>query len=162
MPAAPAYRIERLGICHSELAARLHVAAMADGTGDQAWSATALAQLLSMPGIAGFLAVIGTEQPAGFALMRTVADEAELLTIAVDPPLQRRGVGLLLVERVVAHARASGATRLFLEVAPDNQPARALYRKLGFAQVGERAAYYARPGRAAMDSLVLALALEEA
>jgi [ribosomal protein S18]-alanine N-acetyltransferase len=82
--------------------------------------------------------------PAGFALMRVAADEAEVIAIGVRPAQQRRGVGRVLLEEIVARAARAGAARLFLEVAEDNAPARALYAAAGFAQVGRRPNYYRR------------------
>jgi len=52
--------------------------------------------------------------------------------------------------------RRAGATRLFLEVAADNQPALGLYAKLGFTEVGRRNAYYERAGADPVAALQLA------
>ena len=89
------------------------------------WDATALAGLLTQAG------VFAVEQPDGFILLRTVADEAEILTLAVHPKARRRGLGARLVREGVAGAAAQGATRLFLEVADDNAAALALYARAG-------------------------------
>jgi len=80
---------------------------------------------------------------AGFILGRVAADEAEILTLAVDPAYRRQQLGRQLVTQLIQQAQARGAARLFLEVADNNQPAQALYAAAGFVQVGLRPAYYA-------------------
>ncbi|WBU53396.1 GNAT family N-acetyltransferase [Paracoccus sp. SCSIO 75233] len=80
----------------------------------------------------------------GFALGRAVADEAELLTIAVLPEARRKGLGLFLLEQFEADASARGAATAFLEVASDNRPAQSLYRRANWQSAGERPNYYAR------------------
>jgi ribosomal-protein-alanine N-acetyltransferase len=113
------------------------------------WTPHALALLLAQPGTAAFLA----EQQGrllGFLLLRRAADEAEVLSLGVDPASRRQG----LARRLLAAGEAwlgAAIARLFLEVASGNAPALALYRTLGFRQVGRREKYYADGG----DALVL-------
>lgn len=128
-----------------EAAAAIHAAAFSDA---RPWSAQEIADLLAGP--ACFL----TERDgAGFALWRAIAGEAELLTIAVSPHDQGRGIGGAVMRDWMAAARAVADTA-FLEVAQDNAAACALYARCGFVEVARRSGYYARPhGRA--DALVL-------
>jgi len=135
----------------SDAAARL--AALHAEAFDGPWDAAAFESLLGQVGV--HLA----ETPDGFILMRTVADEAEILTLAVRPDARRRGLGAELVARGAADAAARGATRLFLEVADDNDAARALYARAGFEEAGRRPRYYARPDGSRRDALLLALNL---
>ena len=117
------------------------------------WSATAFADLLGQAGV--FL----EGDADGFVLIRAVADEAEILTLAVRPAARRKGLGARLVRAATARATAIGATRMFLEVAEDNAPARALYRALGFEAAGRRPRYYSRAEGPAVDALLLVLNL---
>ncbi len=117
------------------------------------WDAPAFEALLNQSG------VLVIEQARGFILLRTVADEAEILTLAVHPAGRRQGLGARLVREAGTAAAARGVTRLFLEVADDNTAARALYARAGFAEVGRRPGYYARPGGERRDALILALCL---
>ena len=110
----------------------------------------------------GFALVAEAETPQGFILARTVADEAEILTLAMSPPFRRRGVARALVEAAAAEAARKGAKALFLEVATDNPGAIALYQNSGFERAGLRRAYYARPNAAPADALVLRRALNTA
>ena len=118
---------------------------------DAPWDAAAFRDLLAQPG------VIVRDEAEGFILIRVVADEAEILTLAVRPQARRRGVAARVTTEAAAAAKALGATRLFLEVAEDNPGARALYAALGFEPAGRRRGYYARKDGPAADALILAL-----
>lgn len=120
---------------------------------DAPWPPSAFVDLLGQAGV-----VLEGDRD-GFVLIRTVADEAEILTLAVRPAGRRQGLGARLVRAATDRARAAGATRMFLEVAEDNAPARALYDGLGFAPAGRRPRYYARADGRAVDALLLVLNL---
>jgi len=92
-------------------------------------------------------------------LARCVLDEAEIISLGVLPPRRRQGHAGALMAAVAERARATGVRSLFLEVEADNVAARDLYEGLGFVRVGQRRAYYSRPGAAAADALLLRLAL---
>ncbi len=127
-----------------EALARLHAASF---TRPRPWSAEEFAGLLAGPG--AFL----LSDPHGFLLGRAIADEAELLTLAVDPAHRRKGIAARLLAGFSTRAAALGATTAFLEVASDNAAARALYVGAGWAQAGLRRNYYA-PG---IDAVVMRL-----
>ena len=91
----------------------------------------------------------------GFVLSRLAADEAEILTIAVDAAHQGRGVGRALLSENLRQAANAGAKVMFLEVAKDNAPALALYEGFGFARVGERAGYYRRADGTRASAVVM-------
>jgi ribosomal-protein-alanine N-acetyltransferase len=151
------FSLARLGALDLDRASRLHRAAF-EPMGERGWTRQDLAGLLSSPGAAGFLL---TQDGAdiGMAVCRIAGDEAELLSVAVGPGHRRRGGGRRLLAAVIGHARAGGATVLFLEVGADNPAARTLYASLGFAVVGKRAGYYPRAGGAAADAFIMRLNL---
>lgn len=93
---------------------------------------------------------------AGLIVLQFAADEAEILNFGVVPAARRQGLGADLLEAAETLAEALGAARMFLEVAVDNAPARALYAQAGYTQVGERPGYYLRPDGSRMDALILA------
>lgn len=117
------------------------------------WDAAAFADLLAQAGV-----VLEVEDD-GFILIRAVADEAEILTLAVRPEARRRGLGARLVRSAAERASAAGATRLFLEVAEDNAAARGLYEAMAFQAAGRRPRYYPRADGSAADALILVLNL---
>lgn len=107
------------------------------------WSAAAIERVLDPAGSFALLARLGP-RPLGFLLCRLILDEAEILSIGVHPDHRRHGVGRLLLAASIARAEALDARWMFLEVAEDNGPARALYGALEFEQTGWRAGYYPR------------------
>lgn len=119
------------------------------------WSARMLASALEDPWSLVLAAEDGG-RVAGYAILRRAADEAELLSVAVDPEARGRGLGRRLVEDGLERVREEGARTCYLEVRPANEPARSLYRSLGFRRIGRRRAYY----RDGSDALVLALGLD--
>ena len=146
----------------TELAA-IHARAFA-GEG-RPWSGPEILALLGEPVVAVRLAHRertepgGGLTPAGFALYRAVAGEAEILTISVLPEARRSGIGAGLLAACEDGARASGAVRLFLEVAAGNLAARALYDRAGYRECGRRKGYYQRPDSSRDDAVVMEKAL---
>ena len=80
-----------------------------------------------------------------FALFSIAADEAEMIKVAVAPSHQRQGAGARLIEKALGILADQGINKVALEVRASNRGARALYQKLGFAQVGLRIKYYQHP-----------------
>src|SRR4051794_23872436 len=91
----------------------------------------------------------------GFVLSRCAADEAEILTIAVTRSSQGRGLARDLLQQHIGRLAAHGIRSLFLEVDEGNAPARALYARLAFEEVGRRAGYYRKADGSAATALVL-------
>lgn len=87
----------------------------------------------------------GANSILGYLVARRVDAEWELENIVVSETSRRRGVATRLLDELVAQARASSGTSIFLEVRESNQGARALYRKAGFEERGLRKSYYANP-----------------
>lgn len=132
------WRVERFGAEAAALVSALHGRCFAE-----AWSCQSMAAFLSAPGSAALLASAAAgEAPAGFALARAVAGEAELVSLGVVRHHRRRGCARALLGAVVAWAEAQSAAALFLEVESANRAALALYGEFGFAVVGRRAGYY--------------------
>ncbi|MEM6422191.1 MAG: GNAT family N-acetyltransferase, partial [Pseudomonadota bacterium] len=96
------------------------------------------------------------------ALVRVTGDEAELLDIGVLEARQGRGLGTALLAAAEDAAATLGARQMLLEVALDNDTARSLYDRAGYAEAGRRPAYYRRPGGGRMDALLLAKPLRPA
>jgi len=125
---------------------------------DEPWRAEEFEDLLQGPGVFGFLATDG--RPRGMVLCRVVADEMEVLTLAVDPQARRQGLGTALATAALGAGRQAGATAAFLEVAVDNAAATALYAALGFRREGMRRGYYDRGAAGTVDALVMRLDLK--
>ena len=119
-----------------------------------AWSQESLLQLASVGPAAwtadldGFL--------AGFLIGRIVADEFEILNMAVSRAYRRSGIGSRLLESALESSRIAGSARAYLEVRASNGPAIALYAHHGFTECGRRAGYYRDPVE---DAVLLSLSL---
>jgi len=121
----------------------------------EAWTAAQCLSLLAMPGSCLYLALVD-QAVAGFALTRWVADEEELLLIAVAPQLRRQGIASRLVDHVIKSARTALRQIVFIEVR-ENNPAIAFYTEIGFEQVGRRTAYYTGAEGQRFDALTMKL-----
>jgi tRNA threonylcarbamoyl adenosine modification protein YeaZ len=128
-------------------AAAIHAAAFT--AVERGWSADEIRALAERPG------GLFVQAPAGFALGQVIADEAEILTIAIRPDRQNRGDGRALLAAFEIAAAGRGASRIFLDVAEDNLAARALYSGAGYSLDGRRRGYYRRPDGGHSDALLM-------
>lgn len=91
----------------------------------------------------------------GFAVSRMAADEAELLSIAVDASQRGRGLSRDLLITHLGHLAGRGVRKVFLEVEENNRPARRLYDWAGFEVVGRRERYYQQAGGEQLNALLM-------
>jgi ribosomal-protein-alanine N-acetyltransferase len=134
------------------------LAALHEQAFETPWTAQAFAELLRSPGVFA-LAARGEARLEGLILMRAIAGEAEVLTLAVTPNRRRTGLARALLDAALGLAAQMGAERVFLEVAHDNHAAMGLYARAGFTPTGRRRAYYARISGPAADALILSRTL---
>jgi ribosomal-protein-alanine N-acetyltransferase len=122
----------------------------------EAWTRSQCAGILPMAGVKLVLAENGDGKVAGFALYRTIVDDAELLLLAVDPAAQGTGIGRQLLSHFITDSKKSGASRIHLEVR-DGNPAIRVYRAAGFDQTNRRRDYYRGRDGVAFDALTFIL-----
>lgn len=122
----------------------------------EAWTRSQCAGILPMDGVKLVVADGGGE-PLGFALYRSVVDDAELLLLAVSPGAQRRGIGRRLLHQFIDDAKKRGAKRIHLEVR-DGNPAVRIYEAAGFELAGRRRSYYSGADGKKHDALTFVLA----
>jgi ribosomal-protein-alanine N-acetyltransferase len=115
------------------------------------WSAASFASLVGEPQVLFDVAELAGAV-AGYSVVWTAADEAELANVAVAPERRGCGLGGVLLDAAIGAARRRGAAVMYLEVRESNAAARALYASRGFGQVGRRRRYYRSPVE---DALVL-------
>jgi len=113
------------------------------------WSRQALLDFMPLPGAAALMSE-RAGRPTGFVLGRLVADEAEVLNLAVREECRRQGEGRALVEELLGRFAESGVSRVFLEVRESNRGAIGFYERMGFRQSGRREDYYREPREAAL------------
>jgi ribosomal-protein-alanine N-acetyltransferase len=135
----------------AEECATVHAASFA-----HPWPTGEIASLLTSANTIGSAALDpSTNRLRGFAISRLAFDEAEILTIAVDPGWRRRGVGRDLLREHLQRATLAGARALFLEVDAEDVAATALYARFAFVKVGARKGYYPRPDGKPATALVM-------
>ncbi|MFP5417176.1 MAG: GNAT family N-acetyltransferase [Actinomycetes bacterium] len=139
---------------HPDLPAIL---ALEESFAEPRWSAQAWAEELASE--RGLVLVERDADGAvfGVAAFSHVGGVADLNRIVVRPDRRQRGVGRRLVLAGLEWASRIGARQVMLEVGAGNEPARALYARLGFVALARRANYYG----AGHDAIVMALALQE-
>jgi ribosomal-protein-alanine N-acetyltransferase len=135
---------------HAELLAALH-----DACFDVSWSIQEFQDLLTSPGVFALIAQQGTSEPCGFAVFRIASDECEILTIGVIPEWRCHKIAAGLLDRIIDQMRDIGVSRVFLEVAEDNEAAQKLHQGQGFREAGRRRKYY-KIADVRIDALLLA------
>ena len=119
--------------------------------GREGWSERSVAGELTND-LALWLVAVEGGTVAGYVGSQTVCGETDMMNVAVTANYRRRGIAEKLVLELVERLKAIGSHCLTLEVRASNEPAQALYQKLGFAQVGLRPKYYQNPRE---DALIL-------
>lgn len=150
--AAPISLPDQLAALHADAFGR-------DAALGSPWSAAAFAAL-SDEACGSGAALVWAELFAagrlcGAAVVRSISDEAELLTLCRAPSFRGLGAGSTLVGGLEAALRRRNVARLLLEVSEANAAARALYGQQGFREVGRRRGYYGKAVGSACDALIL-------
>jgi ribosomal-protein-alanine N-acetyltransferase len=128
--------------------ARLHGASFHRG-----WSDGEIEHMLLSREVLAHRAMLG-RRLVGFILSRLVVGEAEILSVAVAASRRGRGLARRLLDLHLRRLAGLGANAVFLEVDEGNEPARRLYQRAGFREVGRRQGYY-QGGKGAAAALVL-------
>jgi [ribosomal protein S18]-alanine N-acetyltransferase len=126
------------------------LAALAAACHSHPWTAAQISEEIAAgpPGAVLVLRAAGLEGgvvPCASCAYRVVADEMDVLDVAVHPDSRRRGLGRFLVRLALARGHRAGARVARLEVRAGNEPALALYASLGFRRGGLRRQYYREP-----------------
>ena len=108
------------------------------------WSENSIASELNNQ-LALWLVAEENGRVAGYIGSQTVPDESDVMNVAVHPDFRRRGIAQALVMALCSALKKQGSVSLTMEVRASNEPAKALYEKLGFEQVGRRPNYYRNP-----------------
>lgn len=120
-----------------------------------AWDALTLESMLSDRSVCAH--VMAGDAPEGFIIARCVADEAEVLTVAVAGAARGKGHGRLLLDASLAELVRRRIRKVFLEVEAGNSAALRLYAGAGFEKIGTRRGYYRQPDGSRRDAVTMAL-----
>jgi ribosomal-protein-alanine N-acetyltransferase len=122
------------------------------------WSERSFEELLRSPAAIFLVATLpDSETVFGYVVALAVADQAEILNLAVVVSARRHGLGGALLDAAIEAVSGRGAREIFLDVRESNKPARGLYESRGFTALGRRGRYYRNPVE---DALVLRRAVE--
>ena len=147
---APAH-VAPLDTRHAEALAEIHAGAFA-----RPWSAVEFERMLADDHVtADGLFLPRKPEPGGFVLSRRVGDEAEILSVAIAPDLRGRNCGRPLLAGHIESLAREGVRRIHLEVEEGNVRALALYRRVGFQEVGRRGGYYLKPDGSRATALTM-------
>jgi len=149
IPVAASARIAEIRRGDLSAVAALHACCF-----EEAWRPELIGQIASAPGGFGLL-WRSEDVPLGFVLGRTNRARAEVLSLGVAPAARECGIARALMTEAIDWVSRRGHRALYLEVAEDNTAAQRLYRALGFAPIGRRPGYYARPESEPVDALTL-------
>ena len=115
------------------------------------WSENSIRYELTNP-LSLWLVAVCDGTVAGYVGSQSVMGEADMMNIAVHPDYRKQGVAQMLIAQLIAMLSINDVHSLTLEVRASNDPAIALYDKMGFVQVGRRPNYYRNPKE---DALIL-------
>ena len=108
------------------------------------WSKASFLDSISDPSNHYLVAIID-EEVVGYCGYWGVAGEGYIYNVAVRASHKRRGVGLMMLEELIAQAVGRGITSMTLEVRKSNIAAISLYKKLGLTEAGIRKDFYTKP-----------------
>ena len=101
------------------------------------------------------------DMPIGFILLRTLVDEAEIITFCILPKWCKNGYATYLLEWIINSLQQQSVKRLFLEVRENNEAAIRLYDKCSFKIIGRRTGYYRGHQGENIDALVMQIQLPD-
>ena len=132
-------RIETMTVDHVAQVAALEAICFHDP-----WSEKSVASELTNP-LSLWLVALDGDRVAGYVGSQSVLGESDMMNVAVHPDYRRQGIAENLCLDLVEALKEKGNHCLTLEVRASNDPAKALYEKLGFRQIGLRKNYYRNP-----------------
>lgn len=121
------------------------------------WRAQDFDEVMDSPQTIFLIAAASDETVVGYVIAMFVADESEILNLAVSSSHRRHGYGGMLLDAAIADLAGRSIASAFLEVRESNAAARTLYVSRGFADVSRRKSYYRNPVE---DALILRLAIQ--
>ena len=124
------------------------------------WSEAEFASFFSQGNVIALLSE-QDNQPAGFIFCWMVAEECELLSLAVTEPFRGKGIAKMLLNTALDTLRECGVSAVHLEVNVNNFAAIALYQNAGFTIIGRRKNYYTHADGTRADAVTMRLALGE-
>ncbi|MBQ8547666.1 MAG: ribosomal protein S18-alanine N-acetyltransferase [Lachnospiraceae bacterium] len=120
------------------------VAALEAANFSRPWSYEAFLKTLSDE---NYIVIIAKDADAllGYCVLLCTGEEADITNVCTAPEARGKGVATGMMTALMEEGRSRGVVEFFLEVRESNTPARGLYTKLGFEEIGLRKNYYEEP-----------------
>ena len=109
---------------------------------DDFWNYSVLKNELNSKNSTYFVVKNEENEILGFAGIKVILDEVEIMNIATKKDCRNQGIGKLLLDRIILEAKNKNIRKINLEVNENNSIAIHLYEKFGFNKDGERKNYY--------------------
>ncbi|MCC3862354.1 ribosomal protein S18-alanine N-acetyltransferase [Pseudemcibacter aquimaris] len=142
-----------MGVSSADLISQIHEEVFL-GAPEQSWTKSEFESMFAISGTECFI-IKNNDKPLGFSLVRSVADEAEIITFCILPNHTKNGYATLLLEWIVKELQKRALNRLFLEVRENNIAAIKLYKKCLFDIIGRRKGYYHNHQGEKIDAIVM-------
>ncbi len=133
-------KIKSCALSDAETMALIHAIVLPAG-----WGADEFYTLLKSTGVSGYLAVNASTEAYGMLILRSIADECEILALGILKEMRRQGLAREMITHALKIEKQRGVRHVHLEVQEDNASAIAFYESLGFLPSGRRKNYYATP-----------------
>ena len=159
MNKGPNITVEQMGVESAQLLADIYSQAFKDKP-EQQWGFEELHGLFSIKGTISFV-ICREGEPVGFALLRILDDEGEIITFCLLPKWCNNGYATALLEWIIDTMQIRSIKRLFIEVRENNEAAIKLYKKCCFNTIGRRKGYYSNHQAEKIDALVMQYQLIE-
>ena len=141
-----------MGYSSAKLISELHKESFKDSP-ERYWSESDFKSLFEIKGTVAYL-LLEAEELVGFALIRTILKEAEILTFCILPSYRGKSFGTFLLNFIKTDLKEKLAVKLFLEVRKHNFSAISLYQKLFFVEIAKRKDYYHLKSDKTDDALI--------
>lgn len=145
--------VSKIGLSASKVMSDIHLKSFCDEL-DKAWSEDEIISLFDIPNTNGYVLSV-SNNPCGFAIIREVIDEAEIITFCILPKQCNNGYATLLLEWIIKDLQSNSFGKIFLEVRESNVAAIRLYEKCAFDIIGRRKGYYQINTHQTIDALVM-------
>ena len=109
---------------------------------DDFWNYSVLKDELNSKNSTYFVVKNEENEILGFAGIKIILDEVEIMNIVTKKDCRNQGIGKLLLNRIILEAKNKNIRKINLEVNENNSIAIHLYEKFGFNKDGERKNYY--------------------
>lgn len=135
--------LKKIQISHADITMAPEIYEIEKQSFSVPWSLASIEQFLKNPNTICIAAK--HDKVIGYVGMYEISGEGDITNVAVLPEFRSSGIGTMLINALIKEAEKRSISKIMLEVRASNAPARSLYKKYGFYDVGTRKNYYTNP-----------------